>query len=277
MNNDTLCMGRMDYINASPVYYGLNNGLAPSWIKMTDGPPAVLNRMIHQGELAISPISAGFYGLHHRELLVLPDLSISCQGPVLSVNLMGKYPIKDLDRKKVVLTEDSATSALLVRLIFAEQGISPEFSTHRMRTPDDIPEGTDAVLVIGDAALTQPWDDHFEYHTDLGELWHRTTGLPFVFAVWAVRRDYAQQYPEKVSQALDLFYQSRRQGYENIDTVIDRGVAKLNLERSVIEEYYEVLHCNLDDQKIFALEQYFEGLHTHGLFADRVKVELFQP
>ncbi|MCP4117282.1 MAG: menaquinone biosynthesis protein [Desulfobacteraceae bacterium] len=277
MNNDTLSMGRMDYINASPVYYGLNNGLAPSWIKMTDGPPAVLNRMIHQGELAISPISSGFYGLHHRELLVLPDLSISCRGPVLSVNLMGNLPIEELDNKKVVLTEDSATSALLVRLIFAEQGIAPRFSTHRMRTPGDIPEGTDAVLVIGDAALTQPWDDHFKYRLDLGELWHRTTGLPFVFALWVVRRDYARKYPEKVSRALALFHQSRRQGYDNIDTVIDRGVAKLKLSRALIKEYYEVLHCNLDEEKIIALERYFEGLYNHGLFTDRVKVELFQP
>ena len=115
-------MGRMDYINASPVYYGLNNGLLPSWITMTDGPPAVLNAMILKGDLAISPISSGFYGCHHRDLLVLPDLSISCNGPVLSVILMGNYSIEDLDGKKVVLTEDSATSALLVRLLFAEIG-----------------------------------------------------------------------------------------------------------------------------------------------------------
>jgi len=270
-------MGRMDYINASPVYYGLNNGLLPAWIKMTDGPPALLNSMIHKGELAISPISSGFYGLHHKELLVLPDLSISCNGAVLSVILMGRYPMEELHNKKVVLTEDSATSALLVRMLFGKQGISPLFSTGRMRTLDDIPGDADAVLVIGDAALTQPWGSCFQYRMDLGELWHRATGLPFVFALWVVRRDYAAEFPEKVTLALELFQESKRQGYANIEKVIESGVVKLKLERSIIENYYHVLQCDLDHGKIFALERYFEALYSQGLFPERVKVELFQP
>jgi len=270
-------MGRMDYINASPVYYGLNNGLLPSWITMTDGPPAVLNAMILKGDLAISPISSGFYGRHHRDLLVLPDLSISCDGPVLSVILMGNYPIEDLDGKKVVLTEDSATSALLVRLLFAEHGVAPVIVTGRMRTPEDIPGDADAVLVIGDAALTQPWDDCFPLRMDLGSLWHKKTGMPFVFALWVVRRDYAELYPDRVAEALRLFHLSRQQGYENIEAVIDRGVGKLRLPRSLIECYYQVLFCDLDRPKIQALEHFFERLYTDKLFTERVKVELFQP
>ncbi len=270
-------MGRIDYINASPVYYGLDHGLLPPWMTMTDGPPAVLNRMISRGDLAISPISAGFYGCHHRDLLMLPDLSISCNGPVLSVILMSNAPIEQLDNKTVVLTEDSATSALLVRLIFAERGVRPVFVTGRMRRPKDIPEDADAVLVIGDAALTQPWDDFFDLRMDLGQLWCQTTGLPFVFAVWVVRRDYASHHPERVAQALALFHRSRHQGYENIETVIDRGVERLNLDRSLIERYYQVLLCDLDQPKIHALELFFERLYVHRLFNERVTVELFQP
>ncbi len=270
-------MGRIDYINASPVYYGLDHGLLPAWITMTDGPPALLNGMIRRGELAISPISAGFYGCHHRDLLVMPDLSISCNGPVLSVILMSNAPIDQLDSKKVVLTEDSATSALLVRLMFAEQGVCPVFVTGRMRRPEDIPQDADAVLVIGDAALTQPWDDFFDLRMDLGALWHEKTGMPFVFAVWAVRRDYAAHHPDRVTQALNLFHRSRVQGYRNIETVIDRGVDRLNLDRSLIEQYYQVLLCNLDQPKIHALERFFERLYVHRLFNEQVKVELFQP
>jgi chorismate dehydratase len=270
-------MGRIDYINASPVYYGLDHGLLPAWITMTDGPPAVLNRMIRRGDLAISPISAGFYGCHHRDLLVLPDLSISCNGPVLSVILMSNSPIEKLHNKKVVLTEDSATSALLVRLIFAEHKVTPVFVTGKMRHPEDIPVDAEAVLVIGDAALTQPWDDFFDLRMDLGKLWYQSTGMPFVFAVWVVRRDFAEQHPERVALALDLFLQSRHQGYENIGAVIDRGVARLNLDRCLIERYYQVLLCDLDSPKIHALELFFQRLYMHGLFNEQVKVELFQP
>ena len=85
MSKTRLSMGRISYINASPVYYGLDNGLLPDWIEMTDGAPSVLNQMIKNRELEISPVSAAFYGMNHKDLLILPDLSISCYGKVLSV------------------------------------------------------------------------------------------------------------------------------------------------------------------------------------------------
>ena len=190
---------------------------------------------------------------------------------------MSNYPIEQLHNKKVVLTEDSATSALLVRLILAEHKVAPVFVTGKMRRLEDIPDDADAVLVIGDAALTQPWDDSFDLRMDLGELWYQKTGMPFVFAVWVVRRDYAAHHPEQVAAALDLFLRSRDQGYENLGTVIDRGVARLNLDRCLIERYYQVLLCDLDQPKIHALELFFQRLYRHGLFNEQVKVELFQP
>ena len=56
-------MGRIDYINASPVYYGLDHGLLPAWVTMTDGPPAVLNRMIRRGDLSHKPHLSWFLWL----------------------------------------------------------------------------------------------------------------------------------------------------------------------------------------------------------------------
>lgn len=275
MSKTRLSMGRISYINASPVYYGLDNGLLPDWIEMTDGAPSVLNQMIKNRELEISPVSAAFYGMNHKDLLILPDLSISCYGKVLSVILVSKYPINELNRKKVVLTEESATSAALVRLIFAEKGVKPFFHKQRVHTLEDISKDTDAALVIGNAALTIPWDSLFEYRIDLGELWYQTTGLPFVFALWVVRKSHAERYPQAVKEALELFYRSREAGYANIDRVIKMGAEKLDLSNSLVREYYDLLFCDLDEKKIFALDKFFSSLYKQGIFSDQVDLQFF--
>lgn len=95
----SLRMGRISYINASPVYYGLDHGLAPSWLRLVTDVPAALNRQILQGDVDISPISAAHYAVNHQSLLLLPDLSISCHGPVMSVLCASNVPLDSLGGK----------------------------------------------------------------------------------------------------------------------------------------------------------------------------------
>jgi len=270
-----ISMGRIDYINASPVYYGLDNGLKPDWLEMIDGPPAILNKMIKDNALEISPVSAAFYGMNHKDLLILPDLSISCNGKVLSVILMSNFPIEELHGKNIVLTEESATAAALVKLITSEKRIIPNFSKKRIKTQNDIPDDTDAALIIGDAALTQPWEIFFKYRMDLGEIWFRERGLPFVFALWVVRRSFAVYHQEHVQKILELFYSSRKKGYEHLDTIIKLGAHRLGLDELRIREYYDLLFCDLDGKKIKAVKTFFDSLYDLKIFSDKVSLEFF--
>lgn len=270
-----LYLGKIDYINASPVYYGLDNGLKPDWLEMIEGPPAVLNKMIKQGKIEISPVSAAFYGMNHRDFLVLPDFSISCNGRVLSVILMSNFPIDNLDGKNIVLTEDSATAAALVRLMLNGRGISANFSKKRIRNISDIPERTDAALVIGDAALTMPWENYFSYRMDLGEIWFKEKNLPFVFALWVVRRSYAMEHGECVQEVLDLFHASRKKGYEHLDEIIRSGADKLGLDELKIREYYDLLFCDLDKEKKQALQLFFDSLYDINFFREKVELRFF--
>lgn len=271
-----LLMGKIDYINASPVYYGLDNGLLPDWLEMIEGPPAVLNRMILEGTLPISPVSSAFYGMNHKDLLVLPDLSISSVGRVLSVILMSNCSLDALDAKKLILTEDSATSVALLRLFMAENNVTPDCVTRRVRTLEDIPEDADAALIIGDAALSEPWESRFRQRFDLGDLWYRMTGLPFVFAVWVVSRSFARENARAVRDIVTLLHQSRSQGNDHLETVISSGARKLGLPLPLIREYYDLLFCDLDQPKIAGLETFFADLHDRGLFSEKVRVHLFQ-
>lgn len=275
MKEKILRMGKIDYINTFPVYYGLDHGLLPDWIDLVPGPPATLCQMIKQHQLHVSPVSSAFYAMHHRNLMVLPDLSISCHGEVMSVILMTDFPIEELDGRVVVLTQDSVTSAALVRLIFSQKGISPQWVTKRLRQIEDIPPIADAAMIIGDAAMKVPWERRFTHRIDLGKMWYEMTGMPFVFALWVLPIKFAESHGTVLTRAQDLFYQSRHEGYTHIDRVIAYGAAKLGLSPDYIRRYFQYLHCDLDSVKIKALEHFFYLLHREGFIEDEVRLRFF--
>ncbi|MCK5541739.1 MAG: menaquinone biosynthesis protein [Desulfobacterales bacterium] len=268
-------MGKISYINASPVFYGLDNGLLPDWLEMVAQPPAVLNHMIKNKDIIISPVSAAFYGMNCKELLILPDFSISCHGNVMSVILMSKYPLEELDGKNIILTKESATAASFLKMIFSRRNINPKFETRSVNSLNDVKGNVDGALIIGDAALTQPWATVFKHKIDLGDLWFKLTKLPFVFAVWVVRRSFARKEPQIVKEVILLLNKSRDLGYTNIEKIIESGAQKLNLNYSFIKEYYNHLYCDFNLEKIKALEMFFKYLYEEKIFNEKVRVELF--
>lgn len=277
MNNKSVYMGKISYINASPVYWGLDHGLLPDWLKMVPDVPSVLNRKIITGQIEISPISAAFYAMNHRELLLLPDLSISCNGRVLSVILASNYAIDDLDGKKVIFSQESASAASFLKMIFNQRKVSPIFEVGDVSNIQMVSTAADAVLVIGDTALVSPWDQVFEHCMDLGQLWYEMTHLPFVFAVWVVRRSFARKHPTVVKEIHDVILASKIQGYQNIDKIITAGKNKLNLKESIIKEYFDLLYCDLDDRKIKAMELFFDSLLDQEIIIEKPEIQFFNP
>lgn len=228
MNDKQIHMGKISYINASPVFYGFDHGLCPSWLKMVSDVPSALNQKIITGQIEVSPISAAFYAMNHKELLLLSDLSISCHGRVMSVILASNYAIDDLEGKTVMFSQESASAASFLKMIFHQRKIASVFKVGNVSDFRQVSESTDAALVIGDAALKHPWDQVFEHCFDLGQLWYEMTQLPFVFAVWVVRRSFAYKYPARVKEIHDLLLVSKNQGYIHIDKVVEAGAKKLN-------------------------------------------------
>lgn len=277
MTPSPLCMGKIDYINASPVYYGLDHGLLPGWITLVPRPPAVLNAMMEAGTIDMGPVSAAFYGMHHSDLLVLPDLSIASHGEVMSVILMSNYPLNQLHGRQVMLSQESATSACLVRLMMAQTHQRPRFTTGRLKGIKDVPGDVDAAMIIGDAAMNQPWEERFRYRFDLGQEWFNSTGHPFVYALWVVQRSYARQHPATVAAAVDLLHQSRAVGYRHMDKVVQAGARKLGLDTAYVERYFNHLLCNLDVPKVKGLSRFFDALYGHGIFDDPVDICFFTP
>jgi len=276
MNEPLINMGKISYINASPVFYGLDRGLLPNWLKMISDVPAALNKKIMTGEIEISPISAAAYALNHKDLLLLPGLSISCHGPVLSVLLASNYPIEDLNNKTVVFSPESASAASFLKMIFKQKKIVPHFEVKPVNNCQTFSSNADAVLVIGDTALTQPWDTVFEYCIDLGQLWYEMTQMPFVFAVWVVRRSFAKKRPDRVKQIHELLLTSKSQGYRHLDQIIQAGQKKLNIDSSIVSRYFDLLHCDLDTEKIKAMGMFFDSLFDQGVLTRKTDIQFFE-
>ncbi len=273
MNTTTLqhpvALGRIDYMNVAPIYYGIDNGLAMQGIsqeiKLISGPPNTLNRMMINGDLDISPVSSAAYARNAGEWLILPDLAIASHERVLSVLLVSRYKLEALTGRRILITDESSSARDLCRLIFSLKGVRPEFVVGRVKCPSQLPEGIDAALVIGDSALSQPWERFFPNIQDLGTLWWNMTGLPFVFAVWAVRKDFARKYPERVTAVLALLKTSRRFGNENMNQIVEKACARLGIDDATAKYYYESLVYDLADREKEGLELFCKGLYQTGI------------
>ena len=159
-------LGRISYVNMAPVFYRLDTE-----VEEIQGVPTELNRRLLAGELDIAPISSIEYARNAQCLRILPRLCVSSEGAVESIQLVTKTPLERL--RSVAVTPESATSVALTKVLLPEAEQVP------------LGEEADAKLLIGDAALKSAFEDPTP-HYDLGKLWLERTGLPMVFAVWAV-------------------------------------------------------------------------------------------
>lgn len=177
-----LRLGRVRYINCEPVYYALEHGLVHADCEICDGTPAELNGRLRSGELDVSVISAMEAALRPQAYRLLPGLAIACDGSVESVLLASDRPVEELDELPVALSRHSLTSVYLIKLLLDKAyHVRPRF------LPDAESDRATARLVIGDEALRL--GPRYPNSLDLGRAWHGLTGLPFVFAVWAVRAE----------------------------------------------------------------------------------------
>jgi chorismate dehydratase len=262
-------LGRIPYINCYPIYGALDRGLVPVQAELVSGTAADLNDLLAAGDLDVSVVSAVEYARNARAYHLLPGVAISCDGPVHSVKLFSRVPLDRLDGAGVLLSASSRTSVLLLELLCRHAWrVSPRFATVRAEPADlgalaGFPH--DAVLVIGDAALMLASSGRYPVEIDLGEAWHRWTGLPFVFAVWAARREAPLEAVGRVHRAL---LDSRTWGLSNLELLADQAWATTGIARSVCRAYLGDLNYGLSYRHLAGLTDFFRRLAQDGLVPD---------
>jgi chorismate dehydratase len=231
--------------------------------------------MMVKNELDISPVSSVAYAKNQDEWLLLPDLSISCFGRVMSVILVSKKPFEKLTDNKIIITDSSAAAAELLKLLFSIKRLKPVFEIMPIQCPDEIKKSADAALIIGDKALKEKWELHFDHVFDLGQMWLELTDLPFVFALWAVRKSFADKRPEVVSSIIKLFDISKEQGKKNLEDIAKKASEILGIDIDICKKYYKLLNYHLDSLQLKGLTCFFEKLYQEKSLPQKGQLRFF--
>ncbi len=275
-----LRVGRIPYINTYPVYGAVDRGIVALDATMRDGVPSALNADMAAGRLDVSVISAVEYALHADRYLLLPDLAITCDGPVRSVMLFSKRPVADLDGATVLVSRSSMTSVELLELMFRQRwGVTPHLVPADAESADIAHFGAephDARLVIGDAALllssgTHPASQVYRHHIDLGQEWKEWTGLPFVFAVWVAQRTTPIADALRVHAGLIA---SRDWGVAHLPMLAEQAAAVTGVPRRLCELYFSGLDYRLSLPHLRGLTEFYRRLDAVGRIAARPLVFL---
>ncbi|NWF67983.1 MAG: menaquinone biosynthesis protein [Chloroflexi bacterium] len=263
-----LTIGLIDYLNTMPFHYDLAERLHGADVQFERGVPSRMNSALMAGEIDLAPISAIEAARHADELYVLPDLCIASLGAVRTVLLFSwAADIGDLDAQSIALTDHSATSVALLRLLCRQRyAIAPQFSVTRQHLPSMLAAHAGA-LVIGDDALVegalhralsgaQGWGLPYIY--DLGDEWLKMTGLPFVFALWAARRDRAEAL--QAAGVFDALYASTAAGLQPQarDGLATAYAARLGLPAGVCRRYLRDLRYFLGDDEKAGLKRFLQ-------------------
>lgn len=271
-------VGHIQFLNCLPIYWGLVDSTALLDVELTKDTPDRLNDALVAGRLDIAPISLVEYLRSADELVVLPNIAVGSDGPVLSVNLVSQVPLGELAGRSVALGSTSRTGVTLARLWLAEvHGVHPEYFTCAPELGAMMQEAPAGVL-IGDAALRALYEapaSGLAVH-DLGAAWRDWSGLPMVFAVWAARREFAEQHPGLVKEVHQAFLDSRDQALSRIDEIAERAARWEVFDAPTLAGYFRCLDFSLGERQLAGLREFARRAAPLAGFDPDVEVTLFE-
>jgi chorismate dehydratase len=239
--------GRIAYVNVAPIETAFDVRALTRSATVTAAVPAVLNAALTNGDLDVAAISAAHFLAHKDALARVGDLCIAADGPVRSVLLVSPVPPALLGNRVIACTSQSASGrGLLAALLGRFEGVEPQYET-----VDDalaVARTGHPALIIGDDALRARAELPPAVIHDLGEAWKAWTGLPFVFAVWAVRREVLAQRPVEVAVLGEELMAARTWGEQHRDAVIDAAIAERPFHRALYADYFTRLSYTMDER-----------------------------
>jgi len=222
-------LGRLSYKNTLPLFHRVSL----PFVELKEGTPFELSRMLDAGLIEGGILSSLYYLQNSSKFVLVPDISISSFGKVGSVLLFSRKPLREI--REITPSSESLTSNFITYALFRKfLGQKVSF----------VPEGGEALLVIGDRALNFPAERDFPYRYDIGELWFKETGLPAVFALFIVPRTWAVENPEKFAKLSLELINSRETFFRelnNLNLSEDLKRYLLNLDYRFREEHLKSL------------------------------------
>jgi chorismate dehydratase len=273
-------VGHIQFLNCLPLYWGLARTGSLLDLELTKDTPEKLSEQLVRGDLDIAPITLVEFLRHADQLVALPDIAVGCDGPVMSCVIVSQLPLDRLDGARVALGSTSRTSVRLARLLLAENHhVEPDYFT----CPPDLGvmmQEAQAAVLIGDAALRASLHEAprlgLEVH-DLGLMWKEWTGLPFVFAVWAARRDYLAARPETVREVHRAFLDSRDLSLEEVEKVAEQAARWELFDAALLRRYFTTLDFSFGPEQLAGIAEFARRVGPTTGFPADVAVEVYDP
>jgi chorismate dehydratase len=237
-------VGSVRYLNAVPLTRGLED-------EITYTTPAKLAEMLQRDELDAALVSV-VEALFHDRYDILDGIAIASLGEVQSVLLAHRKPLAEV--REVFCDTASLTSVQLLRVLLAERGLKPEFKPLASYDSATLP---DFALLIGDRALDLFRSPGAHELWDLGLAWFELTRLPFVYAVWALRRGQDNAaLRRQLREARDF-------GLDTLETIVSsRTDYDLDFRKDYLTWH---IHYHLGTDEKRGLSRFIELLRKHGL------------
>jgi chorismate dehydratase len=236
-------VGSVGYLNTAP----LGRGIEDELIYAT---PAELARMLQRDELDAALVSV-VEVLFNDRYDILDSVAIASLGEVKSVILAHRRPLEEV--KEVYCDTASLTSVQLLRVLLAERGLKPEFKELASYDAATLP---DYAMLIGDPALDFALGPHEHEIWDLGAAWFELTRLPFVYAVWALRRGVEnKELRRQLREARDF-------GLDTLDSIIQSRTEYTLEFRQDYLGWHIHYHLGTDEKR--GLQKFIALLRKHG-------------
>ncbi|MCI0537392.1 MAG: menaquinone biosynthesis protein [Verrucomicrobiales bacterium] len=236
-------VGSVPYLNAVPLTRGLEE-------QIIFVPPSELAAKLRRDELEAALVSVTEV-LFTDRYDVLDGVAVASLGEVKSVFLAHRPPLDQVT--EVHCDPASLTSVMLLKVLLAEQGLTPEFKQLASYLPEQMP---DAALLIGDQALDFSRGPHAHQIWDLGSAWFELTKRPFVYAVWALRRGIEN------ARLRRLLHEAKDFGLDTLDHIItSRQEYDLDFRKDYLGWH---IHYHLGSDEKRGLAKFMELLRKHG-------------
>lgn len=259
-------IGAVSFLNTKPLIYPLlHNPQFPGSeaIELSLAVPSRLATELRNGDLDVGLIPIIEYFRTDIEYRIIRDISICSRGPVLSIQLLSRVPIPAI--RSVALDTSSRSSRTLVQIVLAEKyDLHPELHSC---PPTINPQSanTDAVLLIGDAALRRLGAT--DYALDLGAEWTTLTRLPFVYACWVARGKV------ELGEVPQTLLNAKECGINKIPEIIQIESQKLGFPETLCQDYLtKHIFYELGDAEIAGLKKFYELAVKHDLAQPDVKL-----
>jgi predicted solute-binding protein len=214
-------------------------------------PPSKLAEMLRRDELDAALVSVTEV-LFNDRYDVLDGIAVASLGEVKSVFLAHRAPLEEA--REVFCDTASLTSVNLLKVLLAERGLTPGFKPLPNYEPVTMP---DFALLIGDPALDFLTGPHEHQIWDLGAAWYELTGLPFVYAVWALRRGMENGRLRRHLRDAKSF------GLDTLDSIISSGTGYDYNFRKDYLSWHIHYHLGADEKR--GLAKFIELLRKHQL------------